>query len=253
MKPSDGFLNVFRADQATDSRRLSTPSSGGTAPPDEVSERRSMCEIIEELTVRGLALPPASRSLCRSVRKNATRKISASTAITPTTVPATTAGSAESSPLLPPAVRSGVAVGDAVGAAVAGVGAEVGVGAPTSTAVKSSELPVDGGVAVIGVVAMLVLAAVITAGVCGEASVATALTDPAWSKTHSTDPTPNRASSRAVTASMIATLSASVSVAMAPGNVTVMIGSETVGPRVVDSEVAGEVVGAGVVSTTDLG
>ena len=95
--------------------------SGDATLSAEVVKRRLVDRISAWLTVRRLA-PAESEvgSFFRSARKNATKAISASTAITPTTVPATAAGSVESSePVLAPA--SGVGAGvDAVGAAVAG-------------------------------------------------------------------------------------------------------------------------------------
>ena len=77
------------------------------------------CRLVDRISA-WLTAPVEVGSFFRSARKNATKAISASTAITPTTVPATAAGSVESSePVLAPA--SGVGAGvDAVGAAVAG-------------------------------------------------------------------------------------------------------------------------------------
>ena len=95
------------------------------------------------------------------------------------------------------------------------------------TAVDTSESP-DGRVTLIGVAVMLLLASVIKAGDC-ETSVATALTDPAWRMQLSTDPSPNHSSSRPMTAALIDSSSADVSVAMLPGNVTVMVRAEMVG------------------------
>ena len=85
----------------------------------EVVKCRLVDRISAWLTVRRLA-PVEVGSFFRSARKNATKAISASTAITPTTVPATAAGSVESSePVLAPALGVGAGV-DTVGAAVAG-------------------------------------------------------------------------------------------------------------------------------------
>ena len=99
---------------------LSNARSGGDATLSaEVIKRRLVGRISAWLTVRLLAAKVGS--FFRSARKNATKAISTSTAITPTTIPATAAGSVESSePVLPPAPGA-VVVGDTVGAAVAGI------------------------------------------------------------------------------------------------------------------------------------
>ena len=102
---------------------LSNARFGDATLSAEVVKRRLVDRISAWLTVRRLA-PAESEvgSFFRSARKNATKAISASTAITPTTVPATAAGSAESSELvLPPGASGAVVVGDTVGAAVAGI------------------------------------------------------------------------------------------------------------------------------------
>jgi len=99
---------------------LSNARSGDATLSAEVIERRLVGLISAWLTVR--LLPAKVGPFFRSARKNATKAISASTAITPTTVPATAAGSAESSELvLPPGASGAVVVGDTVGAAVAGI------------------------------------------------------------------------------------------------------------------------------------
>ena len=98
---------------------LSNARSGDATLSAEVIKRRLVGRISAWLTVRLLAAKVGS--FFRSARKNATKAISASTAITPTTIPATAAGSIESSePVLPPALGA-VVVGDTVGAAVAGI------------------------------------------------------------------------------------------------------------------------------------
>jgi len=98
---------------------LSNARSGDATLSAEVVKRRLVDRISAWLTVRRLA-PAEVGSFFRSARKNATKAISASTAITPTTVPATAAGSAESSELVLPPGPGAVVVGDTVGAAVAG-------------------------------------------------------------------------------------------------------------------------------------
>ena len=98
---------------------LPNARSGDATLSAEVIKRRLVGRISAWLTVRLLAAKVGS--FFRSARKNATKAISTSTAITPTTIPATAAGSVESSePVLPPAPGA-VVVGDTVGAAVAGI------------------------------------------------------------------------------------------------------------------------------------
>ena len=99
---------------------LSNARSGDATLSAEVIKRRLVGLISAWLTVR--LLPAEFGPFFRSARKNATKAISASTAITPTTIPATAAGSVESSePVLPPRASGAVVVGDTVGAAVAGI------------------------------------------------------------------------------------------------------------------------------------
>ena len=103
---------------------LSNARSGDATLSAEVIERRLVGLISAWLTVR--LLPAEFGPFFRSARKNATKAISASTAITPTTIPAATAGSVESSEAVasgpaPLGASGAVVVSDTVGAAVAGI------------------------------------------------------------------------------------------------------------------------------------